>query len=134
MISSLPKLTSYTEGWEGVRSRPSEPCYICHSNGREPYQSTYFLVIAIASLSHLSIFCTNSVIVMSYSDYNLKQNYTHYSVNSKIRSVSTDLSFFSRKNFIPFYVAIKDCLKTIRHISGVTSSLMSSTRFTPDIQ
>ena len=134
MISSLPKLTSYTEGWEGVRSRPSEPCYICHSNGREPYQSTYFLVIAIALLSHLSIFCTNSVIVMSYSDYNLKQNYTHYSVNSKIRSVSTDLSFFSRKNFIPFCVAIKDCLKTIRHISGVTSSLMSSTRFTPDIQ
>ena len=134
MISSLPKLTSYTEGWEGVRSRPSEPCYICHSNGREPYQSTYFLVIAIASLSHLSIFCTNSVIVMIYSDYNLKQNYTHYSVNSKIRSVSTDLSFFSRKNFIPFCVAIKDCLKTIRHISGVTSSLMSSTRFTPDIQ
>ena len=134
MISSLPKLTSYTEGWEGVRSRPSEPCYICHSNGREPYQSTYFLVIAIASLSHLSIFCTNSVIVMSYSDYNLKQNCTHYSVNSKIRSVSTDLSFFSRKNFIPFCVAIKDCLKTIRHISGVTSSLMSSTRFTPDIQ
>ena len=134
MISSLPKLTSYRGGWEGVRSRPSEPCYICHSNGREPYQSTYFLVIAIASLSHLSIFCTNSVIVMSYSDYNLKQNYTHYSVNSKIRSVSTDLSFFSRKNFIPFYVAIKDCLKTIRHISGVTSSLMSSTRFTPDIQ
>ena len=134
MISSLPKLTSYTEGWEGVRSRPSEPCYICHSNGREPYQSTYFLVIAIASLSHLSIFCTNSVIVMSYSDYNLKQNYTHYSVNSKIRSVSTDLSFFSRKNFIPFCVAIKDCLKTIRHISGVTSSLMSSRRFTPDIQ
>ena len=134
MISSLPKLTSYTEGWEGVRSRPSEPCYICHSNGREPYQSTYFLAIAIASLSHLSIFCTNSVMVMSYSDYNLKQNYTHYSVNSKIRSVSTDLSFFSRKNFIPFCVAIKDCLKTIRHISGVTSSLMSSRRFTPDIQ
>ena len=134
MISSLPKLTSYRGGWEGVRSRPSEPCYICHSNGREPYQSTYFLAIAIASLSHLSIFCTNSVMVMSYSDYNLKQNYTHYSVNSKIRSVSTDLSFFSRKNFIPFYVAIKDCLKTIRHISGVTSSLMSSTRFTPDIQ
>ena len=134
MISSLPKLTSYRGGWEGVRSRPSEPCYICHSNGREPYQSTFFLVIAIASLSHLSIFCTNSVIVMSYSDYNLKQNYTHYSVNSKIRSVSTDLSFFSRKNFIPFCVAIKDCLKTIRHISGVTSSLMSSTRFTPDIQ
>ena len=134
MISSLPKLTSYTEGWEGVRCRPSEPCYICHSNGREPYQSTYFLVIAIASLSHLSIFCTNSVIVMIYSDYNLKQNYTHYSVNSKIRSVSTDLSFFSRKNFIPFCVAIKDCLKTIRHISGVTTSLMSSTRFTPDIQ
>ena len=134
MISSLPKLTSYRGGWEGVRSRPSEPCYICHSNGREPYQSTYFLAIAIASLSHLSIFCTNSVIVMSYSDYNLKQNYTHYSVNSKIRSVSTDLSFFSRKNFIPFCVAIKDCLKTIRHISGVTSSLMSSTRFTPDIQ
>ena len=134
MISSLPKLTSYRGGWEGVRSRPSEPCYICHSNGREPYQSTYFLAIAIASLSHLSIFCTNSAIVMSYSDYNLKQNYTHYSVNSKIRSVSTDLSFFSRKNFIPFYVAIKDCLKTIRHISGVTSSLMSSTRFTPDIQ
>ena len=134
MISSLPKLTSYRGGWEGVRSRPSEPCYICHSNGREPYQSTYFLAIAITSLSHLSIFCTNSVIVMSYSDYNLKQNYTHYSVNSKIRSVSTDLSFFSRKNFIPFYVAIKDCLKTIRHISGVTSSLMSSTRFTPDIQ
>ena len=134
MISSLPKLTSYRGGWEGVRSRPSEPCYICHSNGREPYQSTYFLVIAIASLSHLSIFCTNSVIVMIYSDYNVKQNYTHYSVNSKIRSVSTDLSFFSRKNFIPFCVAIKDCLKTIRHISGVTSSLMSSTRFTPDIQ
>ena len=134
MISSLPKLTSYRGGWEGVRSRPSEPCYICHSNGREPYQSTYFLAIAIASLSHLSIFCTNSVMVMSYSDYNLKQNYTHYSVNSKIRSVSTDLSFFSRKNFIPFCVAIKDCLKTIRHISGVTSSLMSSTRFTPDIQ
>ena len=134
MISSLPELTSYTGGWEGVRSRPSEPCYICHSNGREPYQSTYFLVIAIVSLSYLSIFCTNSVIVMSYSDYNLKQNYTHYSVNSKIRSVSTDLSFFSRKNFIPFCVAIKDCLKTIRHISGVTSSLMSSTRFTPDIQ
>ena len=134
MISSLPKLTSYRGGWEGVRSRPSEPCCICHSNGREPYQSTFFLVIAIASLSHLSIFCTNSVIVMSYSDYNLKQNYTHYSVNSKIRSVSTDLSFFSRKNFIPFCVAIKDCLKTIRHISGVTSSLMSSTRFTPDIQ
>ena len=134
MISSLPKLTSYRGGWEGVRSRPSEPCYICHSNGRVPYQSTYFLAIAIASLSHLSIFCTNSVIVMSYSDYNLKQNYTHYSVNSKIRSVSTDLSFFSRKNFIPFCVAIKDCLKTIRHISGVTSSLMSSTRFTPDIQ
>ena len=134
MISSLPKLTSYRGGWEGVRSRPSEPCYIYHSNGREPYQSTYFLAIAIASLSHLSIFCTNSVIVMSYSDYNLKQNYTHYSVNSKIRSVSTDLSFFSRKNFIPFCVAIKDCLKTIRHISGVTSSLMSSTRFTPDIQ
>ena len=134
MISSLPKLTSYRGGWEGVRSRPSEPCYICHSNGREPYQSTYFLVMAIALLSYLSIFCTNSVIVMSYSDYNLKQNYTHYSVNSKIRSVSTDLSFFSRKNFIPFYVAIKDCLKTIRHISGVTSSLMSSTRFTPDIQ
>ena len=134
MISSLPKLTSYRGGWEGVRSRPSEPCYICHSNGREPYQSTYFLAIAIASLSHLSIFCTNSVIVMSYSDYNLKQNYTHYSVNSKIRSVSTDLSFFSRKNFIPFCVAIKDCLKTIRHISGVTSSLMSSRRFTPDIQ
>ena len=125
MISSLPELTSYTGRWEGMRSRPSEPCYICHSNGREPYQSTYFLVIAIASLSHLSIFCTNSVIVMSYSDYNLKQNYTHYSVNSKIRSVSTDLSFFSRKNFIPFCVAIKDCL---------TSSLMSSTRFTPDIQ
>ena len=134
MISSLPKLTSYRGGWEGVRSRPSEPCYICHSNGREPYQSTFFLVIAIASLSHLSIFCTNSFIVMSYSDYNLKQNYTHCSVNSKIRSVSTDLSFFSRKNFIPFCVAIKDCLKTIRHISGVTSSLMSSTRFTPDIQ
>ena len=134
MISSLPKLTSYRGGWEGVRSRPSEPCYICHSNGREPYQSTYFLVMAIALLSYLSIFCTNSVIVMSYSDYNLKQNYTHYNVNSKIRSVSTDLSFFSRKNFIPFYVAIKDCLKTIRHISGVTSSLMSSTRFTPDIQ
>ena len=134
MISSLPKLTSYRGGWEGVRSRPSEPCYICHSNGREPYQSTYFLVMAIALLSYLSTFCTNSVIVMSYSDYNLKQNYTHYSVNSKIRSVSTDLSFFSRKNFIPFCVAIKDCLKTIRHISGVTSSLMSSTRFTPDIQ
>ena len=134
MISSLPKLTSYRGGWEGVRSRPSEPCYICNNNGREPYQSTYFLAIAIASLSHLSIFCTNSVMVMSYSDYNLKQNYTHYSVNSKIRSVSTDLSFFSRKNFIPFCVAIKDCLKTIRHISGVTSSLMSSTRFTPDIQ
>ena len=134
MISSLPKLTSYRGGWEGVRSRPSEPCCICHSNGREPYQSTFFLVIAIASLSHLSIFCTNSVIVMSYSDYNLKQNYTHYSVNSKIRSVSTELSFFSRKNFIPFCVAIKDCLKTVRHISGVTSSLMSSTRFTPDIQ
>ena len=134
MILSLPELTSYTGGWERVRFRPSEPCYICHSNGREPYQSTYFLVMAIALLSYLSIFCTNSVIVMSYSDYNLKQNCTHYSVNSKIRSVSTDLSFFSRKNFIPFYVAIKDCLKTIRHISGVTSSLMSSTRFTPDIQ
>ena len=134
MILSLPELTSYTGGWEGVRSRPSEPCYICHSNGREPYQSTYFLVMAIALLSYLSIFCTNSVIVISYSDYDLKQNYMNYNVNSKIRSASTDLSFFSRKNFIPFCVAIKDCLKTIRHISGVTSSLMSSRRFTPDNQ
>ena len=134
MILSLPELTSYTGGWEGVRSRPSEPCYICHSNGREPYQSTYFLAMAIALLSYLSIFCTNSVIVISYSDYDLKQNYMNYNVNSKIRSASTDLSFFSRKNFIPFCVAIKDCLKTIRHISGVTSSLMSSRRFTPDNQ
>ena len=134
MILSLPELTSYTGGWERVRFRPSEPCYICHSNGREPYQSTYFLVMAIALLSYLSIFCTNSVIVMSYSDYNLKQNYMNYNVNSKIRSASTDLSFFSRKNFIPFCVAIEDRLKTIRHISGVTSSLMSSRRFTPDIQ
>ena len=75
MILSLPELTSYTGGWERVRFRPSEPCYICHSNGREPYQSTYFLVMAIALLSYLSIICTNSVIVMSYSDYNLKQNY-----------------------------------------------------------
>ena len=93
MILSLPELTSYTGGWERVRFRPSEPCYICHSNGREPYQSTYFLVMAIALLSYLSIFCTNSVIVMSYSDYNLKQNYMNYNVNSKIRSASTDLSF-----------------------------------------
>ena len=57
-------------------------------------------------------------IFLSYTDYNLKQNYTHYNVNSKIRSFSTDLSFFSRKNFIPFCVAAKDCLKTICRISG----------------
>ena len=72
----------------------------------------------IALLSYLSIFCTNTAIVMSYTDYNLKQNYTHYNINSKIRSVSTDMSFFSRKNFIPFCVTIEDCLKTICRISG----------------
>ena len=52
MILSLPELTSYTGGWEGVRSRPSEPCFICHSNGREPYQSTYFLDLIFDVLIH----------------------------------------------------------------------------------
>ena len=126
MILSLPELPTYTsskkthlfvvneQGGRGWAPDPPNP----PSDGREPYQSTYFFVMEIALLSYLSIFCTSSVIFLSYTDYNLKQNYTHYNVNSKIRSFSTDLSFFSRKNFIPFCVAAKDCLKTICRISG----------------
>lgn len=59
-----------------------------------------------------------SVMVTSYTGYYLKKNYTHNNVNSKIRSVSADLYFFSRKNYIPFCLAIKNCLKPICHISG----------------
>ena len=79
------------QGGRGWAPDPPNP----PSDGREPYQSTYFFVMEIALLSYLSIFCTSSVIFFSYTDYNLKQNYTHYNVNSKIRSFSTDLSFLS---------------------------------------